>query len=388
MSTRFGLFWLVACLAAAPTSSASAQDGPADVAVVAPDVELPPTPEGFQAEVVGDVRWEYPSQASEIAERLQGVYARAWPRVTDELGGALDGAMVIRIGRNHAEMSGLAPARAPPPEYASGVAYPHRGLVLLSLTEPSTNEQTDVDSVLVHELSHIALHRAVDGHPVPRWFSEGVAIYQARERSFERVRTLWGATVGGRLMSLEQLEREFPRSTAGVGLAYAQSADFVEWLRGRENGATKLRDVVRRVREGQSFTTALERTYSASMTRLEIDWHDSLGERFRALPLLAGSGAVWVLAAFLIVVAYARRRQRDRARFAQWAEEERAAAAKVVVPLATVDVASTDRHPPGARSPTEPDRDDLEVLYVVPPEPGRHAGVPTVEHEGRSHTLH
>ncbi len=364
---------------------AAAQRQPADIAVVAADVALPDAPDDYQQEVVGAARWEYPRQASGVAETLQATYETEWPRITAELGGEIDDALIIRIGRNHEEMSALAPVGAPPPAYAVGVAYPHRGLILLTLTAPQTNERPDVDSVLAHELSHIALHRAVGGNPTPRWFTEGVAIHQAHEKSFERVQTLWGATVGGRLLTFAQLDGGFPSNPNRVSLAYAQSADFVDWLRGRPNGAAKLRDVIRRVRDGQRFQTALERTYSASMTRLEIDWHDSLSERFQALPLLFGSGGLWVFAALLIVIAYARRRRKDREKFAEWATEERAAAATAQALLALQ--VSEARHTTGP-SPTEPD-EELDVIFVVPPEPlGPDVGVPTVEHGGRSHTLH
>lgn len=365
-------------------TAAGAQDQPGDVAVVAPDIALPDAPDDYRTEQIGAVRWDYPQQAESLARDLQQAHGEEWPRIAAELGGTIDDALVIRIGRNHQEMTALAPPRAPPPGYASGVAYPHRGLILLSLTAPSTNESIDARSVLVHELSHVALHRAVDGNPIPRWFSEGMAIHQAREKSFERVQTLWGATVGDRLLTIDQLEHRFPAQATRVDLAYAQSADFVDWLMGRPNGAEKLRDVIRRVREGQSFRTALERTYTASMTRLEIDWHDSLSERFQALPLLFGSGTLWVFAAFLIVIAYVRRRRKDREKFDEWAEEERASMAAAQALLASRGAEHTTAGP----SPTEPD-DDLEVLYVVPPEPRRRdSSVPTVEHEGRSHTLH
>jgi len=355
------------------------------VAVVADDVQLPDAPDDYRRQVIGPVSWEYPRQASGVAETLQASYASEWPRVVAELGGEISDELIIRIGRNHGEMSALAPVNALPPAYASGVAYPHRGLILLTLTAPETNERPDVEAVLTHELSHIALHRAVDGNRIPRWFSEGVAIHQAREKSFERVQTLWGATVGGRLLTFSQLNGGFPSNPNRVSLAYAQSADFVDWLRGRPNGAAKLRDVIRRVRDGQSFQTALGRTYSASMTRLEIDWHDSLSERFQALPLLFGSGGLWVFAALLIVVAYVRRRRRDREKFAEWADEERVAVAKARALLA---VRGSRVHAISGPSPTEPD-EDREVLYVVPPEPRRRdSSVPTVEHDGRSHTLH
>lgn len=344
---------------------------------------LPDAPEGYVAERRGDVRWEFPDQASEVAHELQEVYEEHWPRVTRELGGDTDGPLIIRIGRNPEEMRALAPRGAPPPAYASGVAYPARGLILLTLAAPETWQRPDVDSVLVHELSHVALHRAVDGNPIPRWFSEGVAIHQAREKSLERTRALWGGTVGGRLLPFERLERGFPSTPHGVNLAYAQSADFVRWLLARDSGEQKFRQVVRRLRDGQSFQTALERTYSVTMTELEEQWHASLSERFQALPLLVGSGTLWVLAAFLIVLAYARRKRKDRAKMEEWDEEERAADAAAHTVLAS-RTSSTTAGP----SPTVPDAEH-EVLYVMPPEPrGRESGIPTVEHDGRSHTLH
>lgn len=385
---RFWWLLLVTGLALIPLlapARADAQRAPADVAHVASDVALPDAPDDYGARSVGDVHWEYPRQASSIAADLQVVYAREWPRVTDELGVDVADGMTIRIGRNPEEMAALAPLEAPPPAYAVGVAYPARGLVLLTLTSPGTNERPDVEAVLVHELSHIALHRAVLGNPTPRWFTEGVAIYQARERSFERTQALFNGAVGGRLMSFERLSAGFPSRSNQVNLAYAQSADFVSWLRARPNGHEKFRSVIRRLRDGQSFQTSLERTYSASMTRLEIDWHDSLAERFKALPLLFGSGTLWVFAAFLILVAYARRKQKDKVKYDEWAEEERRALASAQALLAIDDGDFARAAEP---SPTPPD-DGKEVLYVRSPEPrGSDPPVPTVEHEGRSHTLH
>ena len=84
-----------------------------------------------------------------------------------------------------------------------------------------------------------------------------------------------------------------------------------------------------------------------------------------------------VLAALLIVVAYFRRRYRDRVKVAQWEEEDRAA-------LAAARIVSSS-----SALSTEQATEEREVLYVLPPEPRlRDSGVPTIEHEGRSHTLH
>ncbi len=375
------IVWLAAAFA---TVDAHAQ-APADVAETSaepgPPRALPDAPEAFVRERVGSVLWEYPSRASSIAEDLQEVYRDHWPRVEEELGAEIEDALVIRIGTNPEEMRALAPREAPPPAYASGVAYPMRGLVLLTLTAPETWERPDVDTVLVHELSHVALHRAVRGHAVPRWFSEGVAIHQARERSIDRMQSLWSGTVGNRLLPMERLSSSFPSEPHRVNLAYAQSADFVRWLRARDDGDARFREVISRLGRGQSFEMALERTYSTTRMDLELRWHESLSERFQAWPLLLGSGGLWVVAALLIVVAYVRRKRRDRVKFREWEEEERTmmAAARILegspklLSDTTAELASEER----------------EVLYVVPAEPhGRDPGIPTIEHDGRSHTLH
>lgn len=383
--------WLLAVLllvlalpVAADDDDPAATDGaPGDVAEVTDALEraLPDAPDGYQRERRGEVRWEFPEQATSVAHDLQEVFREEWPRVVQELGGDIDDDLVIRIGRNPEDMRALAPPEAPPPAYASGVAYPSRGLILLTLTAPETWERPNVSGVLVHELSHIALHRAVEGNPVPRWFSEGVAIHQAREQDLERMRALWGGTVGDRLLPLDRLSHAFPDNPHRVNLAYAQSADFVRWLRAREDGEAKFRQVIRRLRDGQSFETALERTYSVSMTSLEIEWHEDLNERFAALPLLFGSGGLWVLAALLIVVAYVRRKRKDREKFDEWEAEEQAA-------LAAAQSLVASRATASGPSPSTPEA-DVEVLYVVPPEPrSRESGIPTIEHEGRSHTLH
>lgn len=358
---------------ASPLTPARA-DFPRDVGAADEASALPPAPEGYVRSRHGQVTWEFHERTRSIADELREVHREEWPRVVEELGVEIDGALTIRIGRNPEEMAALAPEGHPPPAYASGVAYPHRGLILLTLSAPETWQRPDIESVLVHELSHVALHRAVKGHRVPRWFSEGVAIHQAREHNIDRIQVLWSGTASGRLVPMAQLSGAFPEQPHRVNLAYAQSADFVRWLLARDDGEARFREIIARLGRGQSFETALERTYSIPLVNLEIDWHDDLAERFKAWPLLFGSGGLWVLAALLILVAYVRRKQRDRKKLRQWEREERAAVA------ASQAV--------GTRLPAAIE-EDSDPLYVLIPEPRiRESGVPTIEHEGRSHTLH
>lgn len=372
----------LAMLLVLPGSARSQQDVPAeDPSEAAPLSAAPP---GYVRERHGEVEWEFHERARSVARELQAVHRREWPRIVAELGQPVGASLTVRIGRDPEEMCALAPPHAPPPPYASGVAYPHRGLVLLTLSAPETWERPDVESVLVHELSHVALHRAVDGHPVPRWFTEGVAIYQAREQSFERVRTLWNGTAAGTLLPLNRLSGAFPDEPHRVSLAYAQSADFVRWLRARDDGETRFRELVGRLGRGQPFDVALERTYSIRAASLEIEWLDGLSERFQAWPLLLGGSSFWTLAVVLIVVGYVRRKRRDRRTLQTWEAEE--AEEEDLYPTEDTPVVV---RPALSVLPLVRDDQERELVLLVPPEPRTpELGVPTVEHDGRSHTLH
>jgi len=321
---------LVAWLAGAWAAPlAHAQHAPADVAVVSRDLVLPDAPDGFVSLERAGVRWEYPERAAHLVEPLFETWDGALPRIQQELG--IDGPLPpirLRVGIDPDQMRALAPVGAPPPSYAVGVAYPGLSLILLTLTAPETWQRPDLAGVLVHELSHLALHVALNGpdgdevaNDVPLWLVEGIAIYQARERSIERVQTLWEAAFRGGIIELDALDERFPNRPHSVDLAYAQSADFVAWLL-RRSGPAKLGEMIGRVRRGQRFEVAVSQTWSAGIGQLELEWRENLANRFGALPLFATGGAGWGLVAILVVAAWRRRRTKSSEIEQRWAAED------------------------------------------------------------------
>ncbi|MFW5924637.1 MAG: peptidase MA family metallohydrolase [Myxococcota bacterium] len=333
--------------------------------------ELPTPPEGYREELRGDVLWVYPDQARRDVRELQGTYDEAWAGITDALGDDIDPRLVIRIGRNPDEMRTLAPVGHPPPAYATGVAYPF-GAILLTLTAPETWERPALEKVLAHELSHVALRRAVAGRSLPRWFVEGLAIHHAGEYSIARTRVLWQATLQDRLLSLGELDRRFPHHPQEVGVAYAQAASLTAFLVDEAGGEEELAHLVEGLREGSNFETALADAYGLSMGALEDEWLRWVRKRFRTWPLLLGGGTLWVLISLLLFVAYGRYKHRSKKKLQKWADEE----------------AAVDRAEQAAQDRLAKLEED-DVIYVSPDPPqGRESEVPTVQHEGRQHTLH
>jgi hypothetical protein len=351
-----GLFAIVGHAAAAPSS--------------APD--LPDPPPGYQEEWRGNVQWTFPTSARAPIDDLQRTLDEAWPQVVEDLGGHIASDLRIRVGRNTDDMRALAPRGRAPPTYASGVAYSDLGLILLTLTAPDTGKRPDVETILVHELSHVALHRAVDGRPLPRWFVEGLAIHQAGEASLARTRVLWEATLQGRLLPLSELDRRFPGHRAGVNVAYAQATSLVTHL--WDDDPERFRALIAHLREGDEFEQALLSSYGFSLAALERTWRADVTRRFRTLPLLLGGGTIWVLASFLVFVAYARSKRRAKKKLDRWQAEE----------------AAVDRAEQAATRALEtwPPEQPSNVRRSGDPPQGREPEVPTVRWEGRNHTLH
>lgn len=373
----------VAQLARAQTlepSSDPALRAPADVVVSSqPSVTLPALPSGFIEKRIGSVQWAYHESDAEIARDLQGKLGASWRRVTTELGRDVSSEMTIRIARGPEDMRRLAPVGSPPPDYAVGVAYPSLGLIILSVVSPDSWFPPDQAAVLTHELSHIALHRAVDGHALPLWFVEGLATYQAGEHRLARVRTLWEAAVAGEVLPLELVARRFPARANAINLAYAQSADLVHHLlQSSSEDRGRLGKLLAHVADGVPFEPALLSSYHVDLDFLEREWRQGLSERFRVLPLVLTGTALWGGIAVLVIVAYARRRKQHRDKLARW-EEEEAESDRALATLAQSQVITV----------TSESREEPRVINVYALPASIHdSGVPTVEHEGQRHTLH
>lgn len=330
-------------------------------------------PSGYIAETQGTTRWIFQESTRAKKQELSELQATAWKRILSGLGDGIDPKVEIRIAIGPEQMQALAPNKVRLPSYATGVAFPEQGIILLTLTAPESWEPVAVESVFVHELSHIALYRATDGASVPRWFSEGVAIYQAQEQTFARTKTLWEGSLQSRLIPLERLSDAFPSRLHQVNLAYAQSADFVGFLLEGEDNRYRFTQLIKNLRQGKDFSEAVKSAYHLPLGYLEREWIKSLRQRFGRWPLLlTGMGTLWVLACILLLAAYIQMKRKHRATLKRWAfEEARVAQLQKTVALSTTPPTRTHSTDRDSQAQT-PDR----------------TSIPTIEYDGQNHTLH
>ncbi|HEY6081356.1 MAG TPA: peptidase MA family metallohydrolase [Polyangiaceae bacterium] len=351
-------------------------------------LQLPGIPAGFNSYDGGWITFVYHPSIRERVQPLIEDAAAARTQLTEWLGQPVLSEVRVAIARTPGEMATLAPVNAPYPDYASGVAYPEIGLVLLTVKPVHATSQHDLNEVFRHELAHVALEDAIGGQRVPRWFNEGFAVLASGETSFVRMQTLASATMSDNLLTLGQMERTFPADENQANIAYAQAADVVRFLVRREE-QHRFRGLVSHLRDGQSMDSALLNSYGEETATLESEWREDIAKRYTFWPVLLSGGVVWVGSLGLFVVGWRKKRRKAAATLARWEREEAAEdelrrrltsrpdtsaaqAPRVHIVLARAE-GSSEEAPPSVPPP----------MIRIP-----EIEVPKVEHDGQWHTLH
>jgi len=177
-----------------------------------------------------------------------------------------------------------------------------------------------LETVVWHEVVHLALSARAGGRPLPRWFHEGVAM---------SVESGWGLDSQLRLLvnaaadpSLADLNQLFASDTQpDNAAAYLLAAALVSEVR-RTHGAEVPGEVAARVAGGMPFRQAFAAvTGEVPETSADRAWA-SYRRWASWLPVVTGAGFLWLLILPLAALAFfasLRRRARQRRR---WEEEE------------------------------------------------------------------
>lgn len=163
---------------------------------------------------------------------------------------------------------------------------------VIAMDSPSAREAGEFNwgSTFWHELAH-TFHLGMSEHRVPRWFSEGLAVYEER-----RARPGWGedvtpafltAYLQGRLLAVGELNNGFARPAFPEQLmfSYYEASLVVEFIE-REAGTGALIDMLRAFGDGANTAEALERVLGLGIDEFNDRFFEHFEERF-AGPLAA-----------------------------------------------------------------------------------------------------
>lgn len=177
-----------------------------------------------------------------------------------------------------------------------------------------------LESVVRHEVTHLALNAAARGEALPRWFHEGVAT---------SVDAGWGISAQVRLAAAlvrdgrtARLDRLFAIETeSAMQQAYLLSAVLVSDLR-RRHGDDVPGAIVRRMAAGAPFGEAFAaETGETPDAAAATAW--AAYRRWTAwIPAMTGASAAWAFILVLAFVAYAVQIRKRWRRRHQWDDED------------------------------------------------------------------
>ena len=211
------------------------------------------------------------------------------------------------------------PRAAQVPRWIVGLALGGRDIVIFPgrvLSYPYDS----LESVVRHEIAHLALTTRAGSNDLPRWFHEGVAI---------SVDAGWSVSAQVRLVAAmfddpgtAQLRRLFASdSESGARQAYLLSAVLIEDLRKR-HGAGVPGAIAARIAAGAPFDAAFhEETGETPDAAAARAWR-AYRQWTAWLPAITGASAMWAVILLIAFAAYATRMRRRVLRRKQWDEEE------------------------------------------------------------------
>jgi hypothetical protein len=220
------------------------------------------------------------------------------------------------------------------PPWVSGYAYGAEGVIVLLPARTPSYPDSSMEELLRHEVAHVLVARAAQGRPLPRWFHEGVAMIAGSswgmdDRSRLTVTMIGG--LGGKDVSLADVERQFTGGRGSTVNAYAIAGAFVNELLRRE-GDDAVARILAGVGRGLSFKDAFRDATGATLAAAEQSFWRRQSFWYRWLPILTSSVTLWLLITLLAIWAMGKRRARDAALRRVWEEEDRRQAAEAVPP--------------------------------------------------------
>jgi peptidase MA superfamily protein len=207
------------------------------------------------------------------------------------------------------------------PEWGVACAIPGTDVVIVRSPRIVELWREAPREILNHEITHIFLDQYLAGAEVPRWFHEGYALYASRMWDLESFLRFSVAVLSGRVFSLRELERGMPENEEWAELAYIQSYTVVEFMFEYWDDA-QMQLLFERWRATGELDMALRSSVGLTLSRMEEKWRKWAGVRYGWLKLLTSATLMWIVAALLFLVVFARRRGSNKRKLEEMRRRE------------------------------------------------------------------
>jgi hypothetical protein len=144
---------------------------------------------------------------------------------------------------------------------------------LFALIPPSEIDDSWVEAVIPHELTHLVFDTAVHNayHFPPRWLNEGLAVYESEGFGPQDRSDVQAAASDGEIIPLTGLVGQFPTTGDRFRLAYSESVSAIDYLV-RTFGQDALVALITSYKDGRTDDEAFQAAIGQTMTAFSDAW--------------------------------------------------------------------------------------------------------------------
>ena len=255
------------------------------------------------------------------ARNIQKIAEGFYQKVANDLGYSTGRKIIIWYCESQKEFNRS--VNAPIQDWAAGCAYPLSARIVVRDPASLENKRINLSRLVKHEITHVVFGLYVGRNLkyVPRWFNEGLAMYEAEEWTYGQYWTMLTGSLSNSLIPFYELSEDFPRNESQAQMAYAQSCSIVTFMV-KEYGSDSLKECVRLIAEGRRIDEALAGATGIDSFWFERKWLKDLKKRYKWVSLVTSWVVLWGFVVLVALLAYWRRRLKNRRIIRQWEEEE------------------------------------------------------------------
>ncbi len=263
---------------------------------------------------------EFEKEDKRVADYVSTICGRSLPRLTEQLG--LREVSAIRIVLVP-KMSAFRRQGGPDfPEWGAAFAFMERQLMVVDV-QKAVSTWDALEKTIPHELSHLLLAQKVGLVPIPAWFLEGLAQWQAGQGSMIENWRLMNAVWSGRYPSLMQITAGFPADEGSARTAYRVSlAAFEELFEGRDFPSS-VPLFLEEIAESKDFNQALVAFRGEDMHQYSTRFTQELVRKYTTHLLIFQEGPLFSILAVMFVFMILIFKLRSRRKLKRLEMEER-----------------------------------------------------------------
>ncbi len=190
-------------------------------------------------------------------------------RISNDLGGGLKEPISVWIYQNDEDFHNSLPPGAN--EWVGGIAFPD--LDVASIVVNNYDDYTLIRD-MPHELTHLIFHQVKSNNvQAPRWFDEGLAVYEQTYHEPAMNTRLQRALSQHALLQLSDISYQFPADADKAYLAYAESWNLLSYMYttfGHTRMAMLMKDLGA---PHTNFNQDLRLALGVDEAHLENQWH-------------------------------------------------------------------------------------------------------------------